>query len=97
MVDDRASDSAPPRRLRGMHRLQLGVIAIELLDRTDTEQLAVHAKAEERDRGVDEPVEVECMNILRRRDSSSEREMLLEERTHVIAPRIVHVDDEAVQ
>ena len=43
----------------GVHRLQLGVVVVEPLQRPDGEQLAVAASAAERDRRVHETVDVE--------------------------------------
>jgi hypothetical protein len=50
MIDDRAPDTPPPRLLGRMHRLQLGVVGVQQLDRPHSEQPAVVPQAEERHR-----------------------------------------------
>jgi hypothetical protein len=41
MTDHCPADPASPRRLRGMHALQLGVAAVQPLQRPDSEKLAI--------------------------------------------------------
>jgi len=62
-----------------VHRLQLDVARLELLERPDTAQLALAAEAEERDRGIEQPVGLQRMDVLRRRDLLGGGQVLLEE------------------
>ena len=65
-----------------------------MLERPDSEQLAVRADAEEGDRRIEEPVEVEGVDVVGRRDGPRKGEVLLEERANVVPPRIVDRDHE---
>ena len=56
MVENRPPDTAPPCLRSRVHRLQLGMVIVQLLDGSETEQLAAIAKADERHRRVEEPV-----------------------------------------
>ena len=91
VVDQRASDSAPPCGDRRVHRLHLGVLRVELLERPDAEQLAVDPQAEERDGGV-EGVGIEDVHAVGRHHTAGKQAVLLEESTDVIAPGIVDLD-----
>ena len=64
--DDRPPDTVPPGVLRRVHRLDLGVPRIHFLESADPEQLSVEAESEERDRGVEQPLEVVRVNVLSR-------------------------------
>ena len=72
-----------------------GVPRIQLPDRTDREQLAVGPVAEEPDRRVTQPVDVERVHVLRRRVLVRERKMALEQPPHVRGPGVVPGDKAA--
>ena len=93
MVDDRPSNPLAPRCLSGVHRLQLSVVVIELLDGSDPEKLTFDPKTEERDAGVEETFEVESVNVLGRSVLLGESQVLLEERANIVSPRIVEFDE----
>ena len=64
--DDRPPNTFPPGVLRRVHRLDLGVLRIEFLDSSNPEEPSVEAEAEERDRGVEQPLQVERVSVLSR-------------------------------
>jgi hypothetical protein len=68
------------------------VTPIELLQRSDSEELPFEAKAEERDRRIDEAVHVECVDVLRRGVEVGEREVALQQLTNVLGSRVVNRD-----
>jgi hypothetical protein len=55
MVDHGSPDPLALCRFDGVHRLQLGVSPVEVLEGPDPEDLAVEAGAEERDGGMQQP------------------------------------------
>jgi hypothetical protein len=67
----------PPGSGRRVHRLQLGVIRVELLEGADTEQLAVDTHAAERDGRVECIVGVEHVDALGRHDAAGKHAVLL--------------------
>ena len=92
MIEDRPADPAASRRLRGVHGLQLRVVRVKLLQRADPEQLTAPAEAEERDRRIQETVDVKRMNVLGRCVRIGEREMALKQRAYVRGARVVNRD-----
>jgi hypothetical protein len=60
------------------------VTLINVLQRRDCEELTVDAEAEERNGGVEETINVECMGILRRAVRAREREVSLQKRANII-------------
>ena len=93
MVDDCPSNPLAPRCSGSVHRLQFGVVVVELLDGSDTEKLTVDPKTEECDGGVEETFEVESVNVLGWAVLVGEGQVLLEERANIVSPRIVEFDD----
>jgi hypothetical protein len=72
------------------------MLRVELLDRPDTEQLAVDPQAEERDVGVEGvAVGIQHVHALGRHDAAGEHPVLLEETANIVAPRIVDLDLES--
>ena len=65
-VNHGASDALVPELRRGVHGFLLAVGLVELSQRTDGRQRTGLTRAEERDRRVQEPVEVEGMHVTRR-------------------------------
>jgi len=66
MTEHRTAQAPAACRLGRVHRLQLGVLVVEALERADGEQLAVDPEAVERDRRVGEAVDVERVPVLGR-------------------------------
>ena len=90
VVDQRAADAwrRPPRRC---HRLELGVWSSKC-SAPPSDDVAVHAIGEERDRGVLQAVQVQREDVLRRRRRTSELEVAFDQRAHVGGARIVDRD-----
>lgn len=85
-----ARDPAAPQLGRDVHRLDLGVGTVELLERTDADERAVLvASSEERHCGVAQPVEVERVHVVRRRQRSHVSEVPFEQRDDVVPPGIL--------
>ena len=72
------SDAAPPRPGDRVHRLQLAVPIADPLQRTDGQQLAVHAVPDEEDVGVHQRVDVERVHVLGRAVLRGEGQVRLE-------------------
>ena len=72
------------------------MIWVELLDRPNAEQFAVEPQTEERDPGIEESVGIECVNTVRWHYASGEHQVFLQEPPHILALRIVGLDDESV-
>ena len=83
VVDHRFADAASPSGRRGVHRLQLRVLGVELLERADAEQLPVHAKAVEADGRVYQAVHVERVHVFRWAVLTGERQVGREQLAHV--------------
>jgi hypothetical protein len=94
MVDDCAADALTPRRFRGVHRLQLAVQRIQFLERAGANQQTTSPSGDERDRGIEEPINVEGEYLLRRNDIATESEMRVQQGAHIREPRILLSDDE---
>jgi hypothetical protein len=92
VVEHRPSDAAASRSLGGVHGLQLSVVRVKLLERADPEQLSAPTEAEERDGRVEEPVEVQGMNVLRRGVRVGELEVPLQKLANVGGSRVINRD-----
>ncbi len=57
MIEDRSADAATTQTLCGVHRLQLRMAVIQLLERPDPEEVAVASEAEEGDGRVEEALD----------------------------------------
>jgi uncharacterized protein DUF222 len=64
VVEHRPADASFPRRLCGVHRLQLGMELVEVRQRSEPDKLTVLADAEERHVVRTKSCDVECMHIL---------------------------------
>ena len=64
MVKHRAADAPAADMLSRMHRLQLRVLIIKSLERTDRDQLPATADTEEGDRGIEQTIDFERVRIL---------------------------------
>lgn len=95
VVDQRASDSALPCGDCGVHRLQLDMLWVELLERPDAEQFAVDPQAEEGDGRV-EGVGIEDVHAFGRHHTAGKEAVLLEESTDIVAPGIGDLDRESL-
>jgi hypothetical protein len=76
----------------GVHRLELPVRGVELLDRPHAEYRAVIAVAEERDRRLDQGIDVESEAVLGRRLRQAEHQMPLEQRANVRIAGVINGD-----
>ena len=92
MVDHRFADTASPSGRCGVHRLQLRVLGVELLERADAEQVTVEAKAVEADGRVGQAVHVERVHVFRRAVLTGERQVGGEQLAHVGRTRVVTRD-----
>ena len=61
-----ACETTASRRFSGVHGLHLGMVLVELLQGADCQELKVDAEAKEREEGIQEIVDVQCMSILGR-------------------------------
>lgn len=92
MTQDRSSDPATARVLGGVHRLQLSMSRIELLQRPERQQLAAGPKTEQSHRGVKEFSDVKSVDVRGRRVLVGEREVTFEQAANVIRTRVVNRD-----
>jgi hypothetical protein len=92
VIEHRAADAAAPRSLGGVHGLQLSVVRVKLLERAYPEQLSAPTEAEERDGRVEESVDVQGMNVLRRGVRVGEREVPLQKLANVGGSRVINRD-----
>jgi hypothetical protein len=69
------------------------MVVVELLDGSDSEELAVHPEAEEGDARFEKTVEVEGVDVLRRAVLPAIHEVPFEERADVVASRVIDLDD----
>ena len=76
-----------------MHRLQLAMGLIQLLERGDSEEDTISAGAEERDGRIQEAVDIQSMDMPGRGDLSRERQVPFEEKSHVLDPGIIDSDN----
>ena len=95
VVEHGGADPLPARLGRRVHRLQLAVLRVELLQRADSQHDAVAPGAAERDRRVDERSDVEGEHELGRGRGAHQLEVALQQRCHVGGPWVVGLDDEA--
>src|ERR1022692_2054558 len=70
-------------RLGGVHALQLRVTAVQLLQRSDCQELAAPAEAHESDGRIEETVDVQSVHVLGRAVRSGEREVALQQLANV--------------
>jgi hypothetical protein len=73
-----------------VHRLHLGVVVIEALQRSDREKLAVETEAEEGHRGIEQAYQIQRVGILGWGLRPRELEMALKQATDVAGPRILN-------
>jgi hypothetical protein len=92
VVEHHPADPLPTDRFGGVHRLQLRVRLVELVQRTDRDEDARAAGAEERDPRAREPVDVERVDVVRRGHLMSEREVSSEQRDDVVRAGVVDGD-----
>jgi hypothetical protein len=84
MVKHRAANAQAADMLSRVHRLQLRMLIIEPLERADRDQLLAAADTEEGDGGVEQAIDLERVCILWRAVQTPERQMMLDELSHVI-------------
>ena len=94
VADDGRAHAATPHRLGDVHRLELCVLAVELAESEDPEQIAVGACAEARDVGCSERVEVERVHVTDRGDLVREREVPLQQRSDVRHAGVLDREDD---
>jgi hypothetical protein len=75
-----------------VHGLQLSVPLIELLQRTDSEELAIPAEAEEPDSRISQTIDIESVDVLRWAVQTGEAQMPLQQSTNVVSSRVVEGD-----
>jgi len=92
MTQHRTSDTLAPHFSRRVHRLQFGVFVVQVFQRANREQRTVASRAEERDRRVDEPIDVECVHVFWWALRMGEREVSFEQCPHVVSAWIVDRD-----
>ena len=80
------SDTLPAGLGRRVHRLDLGVVGVQALERADPEQDPVPPGREEAHDGVEQAVEVEGVDVARGRDLPGEGQVPLQERPDVRGP-----------
>jgi hypothetical protein len=90
MLQHRPADPATTRRFGRVHRLQLSVLRIELFERPDSEELTFEAKAKERNRRIEEAINVEHMDVLGRAVQIGEAEVVLQKLAHILGSRVVN-------
>lgn len=88
----RFTGTAATRRFGRVHRLQLGVLAIKLLQRADGDELALLAQGEERQGWVEAVVDFEGVNVLRRGVLLAKAQMTLEQLPYVVVARVYDSD-----
>jgi hypothetical protein len=92
MLDHRSPDSATSHLLSGVHGLDLCVAPIELLQRSDCEELTFKAEAEERDGRIHEAVDVKSMDVLGRAVRMGEPKVALQQLANVFSSRVIDRD-----
>jgi hypothetical protein len=75
-----------------MHGFELGMVAVERLDRPHGQQFAVDAQAIEAHRGIRETVGVEGVAVLGRHLGVCEREVAVEQRSYVVGSGVLARD-----
>jgi hypothetical protein len=66
MVKHRSADALAADMIGCVHRLQLGVLIIEPLERADRDQLSAAADAEEGEGGIEQVIDLERVRVLQR-------------------------------
>ncbi len=89
VLHQRPSDASPPFGLTRVHRLQLGMAPIELLQRGDSDDLSASTRAEKSDRAIVEFINVQSEGVLGRRHCSREGQVRGQQFLNVLRPRIV--------
>ena len=79
-------------RRRCSHRLDLGLLRIELFQRTTAQQLTIFPSRPERDARLTQRVNVQCMNARRRRVQRHVLQVLLQELLNLRAGQVVGLD-----
>jgi len=77
VVEHRSSDPLGPGCLAGVHRLQFGVGSVEVLERSNPDERTIATGAEDRDRGIQQSLDVQGVGVLRRRAGPREPQMPL--------------------
>jgi hypothetical protein len=94
VVDQCPPDAPPPGGFCGVHRIELDIEFVRLLQRSDPEQLAVLADAEQRNVGRGQPGEVQRTYVLGRGVLSREGQVIRKERLHIRSSRSVLFNNE---
>ena len=88
MVKHRAANAQAADMLSRVHRLQLRLLIVEPLECPDRDQLPSAADTEEGDGRVEQAIDFERVRILWRAVQTPEIQMMLDELTNIIEPRI---------
>ncbi len=88
MVKHRAANAQAADLLSRVHRLQLRLLIVEPLECPDRDQLPSAADTEEGDGRVEQAIDFERVRILWRAVQTPEIQMMLDELTNIIEPRI---------
>lgn len=83
MIEHRPSDSPAAGPLDRMHRLDLGMIVIDLLEGSDGKYFVVGMSREKHDRGVEQFVDLKGVGVLRRTRGTSELQVDADQAAHV--------------
>lgn len=92
VVEHGLTDPGPARRFDGLHRFQLCVVAVKLLQCTDPERLAIAAEAKERDCYIEEAADVECMAVFWWAVFVRVCQMARKQLTYIVGPWVVDRD-----
>ena len=92
VVEQGAADPLTAGCLGDVHRLQLAVRRVELLERSEAEQPGVAACAEQRHPRIEQTVEVEGVDVLERAEQCRERQVPFEQTAHVVGAGVVDGD-----
>ena len=65
---------------------------VQLLQRSDAQELAVAAEADEHDGRIKEAVDVQCMDVLGQAVRIGERKVALQQLANVLGSRVVNRD-----
>jgi hypothetical protein len=75
-----------------VHRLQLAVARVKPLQRADSEELSAPAETEERDRRIQQAIDVKRMDVLGRAVRTGENEVSLQQCANVPGSRVISQD-----
>jgi hypothetical protein len=92
MIDHGPAHAVATCLFGGVDRFQLEMDLVELFDGSDAQEALVVSEAEEGDRGIEETVEVEGVDVFRRCHRSGELQVPLQETEHVGSPGVVRSD-----